>query len=190
MPKLSGAEIKRAHEFCVQNNFADGKPHDECEMADGTCKGSLILDHIDNNPSNNPRDGSNWQLLCRSHNRRKNPGKRPRFSNKFASGMKLGYSLEGEGIKKRERLGIRGTSAELEKSERIRPQVEKWILETINKENPQQLEMDEAINSCSYLFKCNQGTVKKYIDAMTSRVGPLMMDEIDGKEVLILKGEQ
>ena len=96
--------------------------------------------------------------------------------------MKLGYSLEKEGMGMRERLGIRGTSAELEKSERIRPLIEKWILETIHNEH--HLEVEEAINSCSYLFKCNQGTVKKYIDAMTSRVGPLKIIILNDKEFL------
>jgi hypothetical protein len=29
---------------------------------------TLVVDHIDDNDKNNPRDGSNWQLLCRRHN--------------------------------------------------------------------------------------------------------------------------
>lgn len=36
------------------------------------CKGILCVDHIDNNNNNNPRDGRNWQYLCRGHNGRKN----------------------------------------------------------------------------------------------------------------------
>lgn len=40
------------------------------------------LDHRDGDPSNNPRDGSNWQGLCRSHHSRKTARHDGGFGNK------------------------------------------------------------------------------------------------------------
>jgi hypothetical protein len=150
------------------------------------CRGKIVLDHIDGNPENNPPDASNWQLLCRGHNARK--VNRVRDSRaKFSSHTRIKYSLLTEAGKasRREQYGIRGISAELKKSEEIRPKIEEWILETIEREK--RLELLEAMNSSAYIGRCNQGTVKKYIEALTSRVGPLRLEEVDGVEYLVLK---
>lgn len=154
-----------------------------------SCRGKIVLDHIDANPENNPADASNWQLLCRGHNARK--AKRVRESQaKFASHLRIKHSLltEAEKASRREQYGIRGISAELKKSEEIRPKIEDWILETVEREG--KLEVLEAMNSSAYIGKCNQGTVKKYIEALTSRVGPLRIEEREGVEYLVMKNRE
>lgn len=80
MPKLTRTQSRNALLF-VQKRDGNG-----CQMAPGKkshdghkCKGPSILDHIDNDPENNPKDGSNFQELCKGHNARKNPRGRGRF---------------------------------------------------------------------------------------------------------------
>jgi hypothetical protein len=184
MSRLSGYKAKKAREFCLNRDGA------VCRMAsDGyPCKGDLVLDHVDGNPENNPETGENWQLLCRAHNGRK--ASRGRGATlKFASFKRLEHSLvkstEGEKAQRRELYGIRGISAEMLKSEEIRPKIEGWILETVKREG--KLELSEAINSGAYLGKCNQGTVKRYVDALTSKVGPLCIESIENVEYLVMK---
>jgi 5-methylcytosine-specific restriction enzyme A len=53
-----------------RNREAYMAAHPICE-ARGCTEASTDFDHIDGNPRNNPRDGSNWQMLCRRHHSRK-----------------------------------------------------------------------------------------------------------------------
>ncbi len=69
----------------------------------GGCSPLLILDHIDNNPMNNPVDGSNHQWLCRSHNVRKNPPHGRTLRSKFLSDNNSEHYSEKERERKRER---------------------------------------------------------------------------------------
>lgn len=185
MSRLSGYRIQKARERCIERDGEGCRMQGKDEFP---CRGNIVLDHIDGNPENNPPDGSNWQLLCRGHNARK--ARRVRESRaKFASHLRIKHSLvrstEAEKASRRELYGIRGISAELKKSEEIRPRIEEWIIQTVERDG--KLELSEALNSGAYLGKCNQGTVKKYIDALTSRIGPLHLDEVDGVEYLVLK---
>lgn len=81
--KLRANERKEAFRFCAER---DGDS--QCKMRPGeslsdghTCAGRLILHHIDNNPCNNPTDGSNWMILCLGHNHRCNPRGKVSFHN-------------------------------------------------------------------------------------------------------------
>ncbi len=159
-------------------------------MEDRTCKGDMILDHIDNNAENNPPDGSNWQLLCRSHNRRKNPGLPRRFANKFASANKFGYSQEVKRGRNREGIPIRGMSAEMRKSEEAKPKILNWILNEISKDKDHRIEVSEAVNSGACIGDVKQKSVGEYIDAWTSRAGKLKEETVDGVEYLMLKEVQ
>jgi hypothetical protein len=49
--------------------YLDSTKEHKCAHEDSTCKGGLVLDHIDGDPNNNHL--ANFQWLCRSHNRRK-----------------------------------------------------------------------------------------------------------------------
>lgn len=43
---------------------------------------NLVLHHIDNDPDNNPKDGSNWAIACKPHNHILNPRGLSRFNPK------------------------------------------------------------------------------------------------------------
>ena len=43
-------------------------------------KSELILHHVDGDPENNPKDGSNWRLACRPHHRQLHPRTEGRFN--------------------------------------------------------------------------------------------------------------
>jgi hypothetical protein len=70
-----------------------------------------VIDHIDNNRTNNPDDGSNWQRLCRAHNVQKNPPRsRPGAGSKFRAGRGLEHSPESVRARQRQRKRARGYS--------------------------------------------------------------------------------
>jgi len=181
MPLLRNPQVKQAYALCVER---DG---DKCALQDSTCAGNRVLDHKDNNPKNNPPDGSNWQILCRSHNRRKNPGAPRRFSNNFAGRLKMGYSQEVKRGRNREGIPIRGMSAEMRKSEEAKPKILKWIKDEIAKDKDRRIETLEAVNSGACIGDVKQKSVGEYIDAWTSRAGELEEKTIDGVEYLMLK---
>jgi len=64
--------------------------------------------------------------------------------------------------------------------------ITEWLLSVIRKEG--RIELDEAKNSGAWLGKCDQNTVLKYINAMTSRLGPLrVVPGPDETQYLVLK---
>ena len=152
-----GPGCQNAHEHPHQ----DGHP----------CKGQLVVHHIDNNPRNNPPDGSNWRCACHGHNTRMHPRGRSRYHKVLQGKERIALSNTMRERIERGRAEVTRVSGELQKSETIRPIVENWILEDIRRNG--KLETSEAINSCSYVAKCVQSTVKKIIDGMKSKAGPL-----------------
>jgi len=76
--KLQAAEVRKVKEQLIQKYGAKCSwPGCNKDFTKNTNKQKLfnllILDHIDNNPYNNQM--YNYQLLCREHNKKKNPSK-------------------------------------------------------------------------------------------------------------------
>jgi len=69
--------------------------------ATGDCSANMVLHHIDNNPENNPIDGSNHEPLCRCHNIKCDPPsdrtRRHKFLRDNESEQYTGRGGEGEG---------------------------------------------------------------------------------------------
>jgi hypothetical protein len=87
-------EVTRAREFGDAEYLKE-------KWTEGDCSTQLIVDHIDNNPDNNPTDGSNFQWLCRCHNLKKNPPADAFRNAKFSNNNVLKHSLrEGGGREK------------------------------------------------------------------------------------------
>lgn len=68
-------------------------------------------------------------------------------------------------------------SAELAKSERIRPIIEELIENELQK--AERVSMIDVINSGAYVAHCVQGTVKEHIYALCSKKAPFRMDEAE-----------
>jgi hypothetical protein len=87
MPRLNAKQIRNAKIACAERAGL------QCQSC-GRKPPAIVLelDHIDNNAGNNPIDGSNHQLLCRSCNRKKSPrGKgRPRGDKQKSRGDSRG----------------------------------------------------------------------------------------------------
>jgi hypothetical protein len=91
----------------------------------------LYVDHKDNNNNNNPEDGSNWQLLCPSHNAKKNPRGKQRHS-KFSSHLRLKESLTHTSASTHERAETIArskwqTTAQLDVSAKADPLVRAYV---------------------------------------------------------------
>ena len=121
----------------------------------------LVLDHKDNDPANNPRNGSNWQLLCRAHNHLKNPRGKGRFHPERA--------LRIEDLRT-----TQPQSAEMEKNQYSEPIFTEWLRQELEDNN--EIHIDEAINSGAYIADCSQKTVQRYINKHASSAGEFILN--------------
>lgn len=118
----------------------------------------LIVDHIDNNPTNNSI--SNLQLLCRKHNYLKNPRLAERRETTITTTVPQ--------------------TDEMEKSKICEPQFRTWIMERMRKE--QHVTKDDAVNAGAEFAACSPVTVVRYLSKLTSSVGPFYIrydDDMD-----------
>jgi len=117
-------------------------------------KSGLILDHIDNDNSHN--DLSNFQILCRSCNNKKNP--------------------RGPG-KKKSPVYVRGDeyepprrpTPELEKSERCEPIFRQWLEDKVME--LEKMEVHDVVYSGAEKAGCSPPTVNRYLGKMCSSEG-------------------
>lgn len=63
------------------NRAAYMAEHPICERR-GCSEPGTDFDHKDGDVTNNPPDGSNWQMLCKSHHSRKTAGRDGGFGNR------------------------------------------------------------------------------------------------------------
>lgn len=107
---------------------------------------TLIVDHIDDNDSHNPRDGSNWQLLCRRHNNPhlKNPGQIERMKRAQAP-LDAPESM----------------SAELRKNLRSEPIFQHFVYSYVRKHNAQPFET--LVNIGAFKAHCSTITTRRYL---------------------------
>jgi hypothetical protein len=118
---------------------------------------SLIVDHRDNNNSNN--DPDNLQLLCRSCNTRKNPRGKAKPKTE---------SVE---------IYVPHSSKELIKNEICEPIFREWIEKQVSKWK--RLELKDAINSGAEVACVSPATTERYINKMCSTAGKFHVVMID-----------
>lgn len=134
---------KKQKEFCSEKGMLYEGPY--CEQGfykkidrNGfACKGDLCIDHIDNNNSNNPKDGSNWQYLCRGHNGRKNhrgaTKKNKLFQfNTLKDSLKRVRDLKGVNDRGDEVTDVVIRFAEMDKNKRASPLFREFVSMTID----------------------------------------------------------
>jgi hypothetical protein len=157
-----------AYNFCVKRNG------EKCNVT-GCIRTKLIVDHIDNNDKNNPKDGSNWQLLCRHHNYIKNPRRCWAMKYFTARMQKVESSEPG--------------SPELRKSELAFPLYCEWLRRKVNENTA--IPMDQAINSgAMFVTKCgiqlSPATIRsRYLPMLISSDGDFDADDTSPTNVLI-----
>ena len=147
MARLNSRERKKSYE---RLKARDGERCNICKRFGS--HNTLVVDHRDNNPDNN--DLLNLQLLCRSHNYLKNP-----------RGSKAKIVLDS-----RDLAQPKITSAEFLKNTKSEPLFCHWIDKTLRKEH--RILYDDAINSGAQMAGCSPVTAKRYLDKLTSSVGP------------------
>ena len=157
---LRGGERKQAKIFCLKR---DGAGCCRCPKykREEQALTILELDHRDNNDRNNPRNGSNWQLLCRAHNHLKNPRAKGRFHPEKALRIEDLQTTQPQ-------------SAEMEKNLHSEPEFIEWL--RIELEDKGEMNIDEAINSGAYIADCSQKTIQRYINKHASRAGEFILD--------------
>ena len=140
--KMSGQLRKKRYKFLVKR---DGEFCQFCRKTPN--EGQLVIDHIDNNNSNN--DPKNLQLFCRSCNYIKNP-RRP-----VAMCVNENDSQDN--------------MTELEINKTKEPQFKKYVAQRIN-ENGSVQEKD-LINSSAEVLSLSPMTTKRYLDKICSCEG-------------------
>jgi len=136
---------------------------------------TLIVDHLDNNDKNNPKDGSNWQLLCRRHNYIKNPRRK--------KSIRIHTSLMRSDTRDQ-------STAEMQKNAQAEPMFRHWIVEQIRHSKDKRIRKDEAINGGAEYASCSPETIRKrYLPKMLSSVGMLFIydDASVGETFITLK---
>ena len=140
----------------------------------------LEVDHVDGNPANNPIDMSNFQLLCRGENRKKNPrGK-------------------GKGVVAKRRLITVNTYNDIMDYSRMSPEMaarkvfrakfSHWLYEKVKKNG--KITVHEATFASAKYVGCSSVTIRtSYLLEETSSEGmfQIVFDEEAGKNMITFR---
>lgn len=166
MSKLNTEGRLAAYELCQKR---DGHRCKRCRKGPKTV-GPLKVDHIDNDPHNNPKNGKNWQLLCHACNIKKNP-RGPGRRGIDARHRLL--SLEKERERESERDGeserIRARTMEMQRNIDCEPKFKTWIEGMIGELSS--LDVNDLVNAAANYVGCSQQTIRRYLDKVTSFTG-------------------
>ncbi len=194
---------EQAYDLCVQR---DGLRCRKCEEKPKTNRGHTI-DHVDEDPTNNAEDGSNFQLLCRSCNTAKQNSLRALLARERSEQLPLTESVadarpvngvvqrrvtakstkeEGRGEGGREEaLEDDKGSAEFRKSKRskriIRVRIEQEL------QRGERLTMAEIKYSGAAWADCSPKVVAEYLKTWTSKGGHLDVTQEGDDWVLSLR---
>lgn len=117
----------------------------------------LEIDHVDGNKNNNPTDGSNYQLLCRRHNRMKDPRGPGKKKKVIASQFGI---IESD----------QSTSTQILLNRRYEPVFRHWLYETMKKRGI--MTAKEVIFEGAEHVGCAPFTIRTgYLPKVTSREG-------------------
>ena len=167
MSKLSGQQSTKAFDFCADR---DGGAFCQKAKTDGDrCTKELVLDHKDNNSSHNPPDGSNWQILCRGHNHRKNPRGKIRFDGMAKLKHLRERGGEQERLEEFEARPARPQHAEMKKNIDCEPVFRRTVAHLVDKHG--EVEQKTLINAASEKAGVSQQTGTRYLEKLTSILG-------------------
>ncbi len=147
MPRMNSRTRKKKYAMLVER---DGEQCRICLRKPPEVE--LDIDHKDNNNGNNADE--NLQLLCTSHNIKKNP--RGKGRRKHSSDI-----LE-EPIP---------TSWESKKNREYEPGYRHWLYDTLRTTKEGRILLHEAINSGSEKVGCSPMTAKRYLAKICSKLG-------------------
>jgi len=167
-----------------------------------TAQNTLDIDHVDGNSRND--DPANLRLLCRSCNtalenrarkaraRRRPSDLREREKKKEGAG-ESGSERErerGEGQAAtrvvREAVDYRDGSSEMQANQRFEVPFRTWVLQQVATNG--HIEKAAAIAAGAEHVGCSTVASRRYLDKLTSSVGPLQQTEdAQGRRVLVLK---
>ena len=121
----------------------------------------LLIDHIDNNNSNNIL--TNMQLLCRSCNRIKNPEKNEHF--------------------------IRPMTPEMIKNKKGEPKFRNWLFTKVSRDRF--ITWDEAVNAGAEYTRMSREAIRGYLLKVTSSEGiyDCEMEDEQGNQIVYFRGE-
>ncbi len=123
---------------------------DRCLLADASCKGEIVIDHI--NGIRNDERTENLRLLCASHNRRE--------------GIRLRRSPESEREKK-----YSSGSSEMQINIDTEPPYRRWLLNCVMEDGF--VPKDTAINGGAEVLQLSPTTTRKHLAKITDAYGPL-----------------
>jgi len=131
---------------------------------------TLVVDCIDN--SGDHSDPENLQLLCKSHNTKKNPRGLGRFNP-----LKPSLSLEKIEPK-------RVSSAEMQKNIEAEPAFREWLYRMIQRNGGRISISSDLIDSAAEYCHCSQQTIRRYLSKTTSSSGWALLEEVEGGSII------
>lgn len=203
MPKLTSAETRHARKLCKERdgdkcslNLKDGSP---CNRPGKEYRKEkrrdLDLHHKDDNPENNPQDGSNWALACHSCNCRQTPrGKRkhPYFAG--FKNLKELYESKSKGKRswqdEREwQYAQRNIKpATMRKNEEAEPLFRGAVNELITKLG--EMKRKDLLDAASERANCSQSTGARYLDKLISLFGEYDCNPDKDNEMVVTRRKE
>jgi len=156
----------------------------------------LQVDHINGDPDHNPPDGSNWQLLCMTCNLKKGDrpagiaaGPREKRLEEIRRQQRHGKeALQDATRDVKQRVDYSSGETSMQVNGICQARFTDWVMNKIKHDGV--IAEKEAIASGAYVAGCNVLTAKRYLEPLTSRMGPLMrIKSIDGEVLLTIRPE-
>ncbi len=160
MSRMNGKKRNEAYELL---GARDGEFCAICGKA-GSSE-TLVVDHIDNNNSNN--DPDNWQLLCRSCNSKKNP--------------------RGASKPKNDSFEIHEppSSEEIIRNKKYEPVFREWLEKLISKYK--RVSLKDVISAGAEITGASLITIERYLEKLCSFAGKFRVIVVDGVKYVEFK---
>ena len=154
------------------------------------CEGPLQIDHADNDPSN--WKPGNIHLVCRKHNL----GLR-KITTKEHKALMARYCAKNASEREKTKGDTPGDvlasmvdyssgSPEMQVNTRCKILFADWVIQLINKHG--QWPKIDVINAGAHITGCNPQTSRRYLDALTSSVGPFRESQDEtGTTIIVLR---
>ena len=154
-------------------------------------KFKLEIDHADNNPKND--DPDNLHLLCRNHNlimRQKTIRSHKAYLKRYGAVREREREKNGTSSsthRVRAMVDFSVGSQEMKANSHYERQYREWLLKYLIQYKV--IDRKEAANCGAEIVGCSQTTTGRYLDKLTSAVGPLKETiNTAGLKIIIFKG--